>query len=285
MRVVLGFICYSVASIRDFLRCTGVCARSVCTLVTLDARATDNSTDVRTRRARSTTPMRDDGARDDDDDDDATARADDAVTATTTTPSRESSSDGRTTANVEGGRATSEGATARALMLASTNSFRAPRAGTKAALEVHVSTWNVGNKAPRADAASGWLRDARRSDIVAVGAQEASYVKTRKTIKPVAVSAACGDEANFKSRFRKGFFKSTKWTRVGMVAGGAFAGGVMAAPVAPMGVMCGMFTGWFASKRLVQEIKVRIHWFDFLHSALGHEFELFLHKHCQPHLQ
>ena len=178
-----------------------------------------------------------DPRRDDDDDDDATARADDAVTATTTTPSRESSSDGRTTANVEGGRATSEGATARALMLASTNSFRAPRAGTKAALEVHVSTWNVGNKAPRADAASGWLRDARRSDIVAVGAQEASYVKTRKTIKPVAVSAACGDEANFKSRFRKGFFKSTKWTRVGMVAGGAFAGGVMAAPVAPMGVM------------------------------------------------
>jgi hypothetical protein len=88
---------------RDFLRCTGVCARSVCTLVTLDARATANSTDVRTRRARSTTPMRDDGARDDDDDDDATARADDAVTATTTTPSRESSSDGRTTANVEGG--------------------------------------------------------------------------------------------------------------------------------------------------------------------------------------
>ena len=271
---IYWFICYSVASMRDFLRCTGVCARSVCTLVTLDARATDNSTDVRTRRARSTTPMRDDGARDDDDDDDATARADDAVTATTTTPSRESSSDGRTTANVEGGRATSEGATARALMLASTNSFRAPRAGTKAALEVHVSTWNVGNKAPRADAASGWLRDARRSDIVAVGAQEASYVKTRKTIKPVAVSAACGDEANFKSRFRKGFFKSTKWTRVGMVAGGAFAGGVMAAPVAPMGVMCGMFTGWFASKRLVQEIKVRIHWFDFLHSALGHEFEL-----------
>jgi len=209
----------------------------------------------------------------DGDDADAGDRA--SRTAAPTARATESGDDGGSSSpTVEAARETMDAPAARALMLASTKSFRAPRAGTKATLDVYVSTWNVGNKAPTAEAASGWLRDARRSDVVAVGAQEASYVKTKKTIKPVAVSAVCGDEVQFKSRFKKGFFKSTKWTRVGMVAGGAFAGGVMAAPVAPMGVMCGMFTGWFASKKLVQEIKVRIHWFDFLHSALGHEFEL-----------
>lgn len=73
----------------------------------------------------------------------------------------------------------------------------------------------------------------------------------RKMIKFVVVSVVCGDEVNFKLRFWKGFFKSTKWTRVGMVAGGAFAGGVMVVFVVLMGVMCGMFMGWFVSKRLV----------------------------------
>ena len=33
-----------------------------------------------------------------------------------------------------------------------------------------------------------------------------------------------------------------------------------------------MFTGWYTSKRLVQEIKVRVHWFDFLHASVGSEY-------------
>ena len=92
---------------------------------------------------------------------------------------------------------------------------------------MYVSTWNVGNKAPTTEAASGWLKSARGSDVIAIGAQEASYVKTKKTTKPSAVSAACGDVEPFKSRFKKGFFHSSKWTRLGMMMGGAMAGGVM----------------------------------------------------------
>ena len=96
-----------------------------------------------------------------------------------------------------------------------------------------MSTWNVGNKAPTTEAASGWLKSARGSDVIAIGAQEASYVKTKKTTKPSAVSAACGDVEPFKSRFKKGFFHSSKWTRLGMMMGGAMAGGVMGYVPAP----------------------------------------------------
>ena len=192
-------------------------------------------------------------------------RAASARTTTTTT----------TTTTVDGEESDAEedvGTSAAASkFLDATKSFRAPRSGDKRSLEVYVSTWNVGNKAPTSEAASGWLKSARGSDVIAVGAQEASYVKTKKTTKPSAVSAACGDAEPYASRFKRGFLHSTKWTRVGMMMGGAMAGGVMG--YVP-GAMCGMFTGWYTSKRLVQEIKVRMHWFDFLSAAVGAEYVL-----------
>jgi hypothetical protein len=150
-----------------------------------------------------------------------------------------------------------------------TKSFRAPTPGSAASreLEVYIATWNVGNKAPTMEAASEWLSKARMADIVAIGAQEASYLKTKKTVKPPQVSTELGDSVVFKSKLKKrGFFKSTKWTRMGMMAGGAFAGGVMGS--AP-GAMCGMFTGYYAGKKFVQEVKGRIHWFDFLAASMG----------------
>ena len=131
-----------------------------------------------------------------------------------------------------------------------TKSFRAPTPGSAASreLEVYIATWNVGNKAPTMEAASEWLSKARTADIVAIGAQEASYLKTKKTVKPPQVSTELGDSVVFKSKLKKrGFFKSTKWTRMGMMAGGAFAGGVMGS--AP-GAMCGMFTGTTRVKSL-----------------------------------
>jgi len=179
------------------------------------------------------------------------------------------------TATADGGESDGEedvGTSAAASkFLYATKSFRAPKSGDKRSLDVYVSTWNVGNKAPTSEAASGWLKSARGSDVIAIGAQEASYVKTKKTTKPSAVSAACGDAAPYASRFKRGFLHSTKWTRLGMMMGGAMAGGVMG--YVP-GAMCGMFTGWYTSKRLVQEIKVRMHWFDFLSAAVGAEYVL-----------
>ena len=196
--------------------------------------------------------------------------AEETTTTMTTDPKRASNA----SANVDGGESDGEadvGTSARSKFVHATKSFRAPRGGEKKSLDVYVSTWNVGNKAPTTEAASGWLKSARGSDVIAIGAQEASYVKTKKTTKPSAVSAACGDVEPFKSRFKKGFFHSSKWTRLGMMMGGAMAGGVMG--YVP-GAMCGMFTGWYTSKRLVQEIKVRVHWFDFLHASVGSEYAL-----------
>ena len=160
----------------------------------------------------------------------------------------------------------------RMLMLESLKSFRAV-SSLKRTLEVYCATWNVGNKAPSIDAAKSWLCDARNADVVAIGSQEASYNKSKKTLKPTNLSDALGDENPFSSKFkRKGFFRSTKWTRLGMMAGGAFAGGVLT--FNPLGALCGTFTGWFASKKIVAEIKGRIHWFDFLSASLGDEFEM-----------
>ena len=160
------------------------------------------------------------------------------------------------------------------LLLENSKSFRRVPAGRRReSLEIYCGTWNVGNKAPDVTCATEWLMKARGADVVALGAQEASYVKTKKTIKAKEVSAACGDEKTFASRFkRRGFFGSTKWTRLGIMAGGAFAGGVLT--FSPAGALCGTFTGWFTGKKLVQEIKGRIHWFDFLSSSLGDEFEM-----------
>ena len=83
------------------------------------------------------------------------------------------------------------------------------------------------------------------------------------------MSAACGDVEPFKSRFKKGFFHSSKWTRLGMMMGGAMAGGAWGTSRAMSDVH-----GWYTSKRLVQEIKVRVHWFDFLHASVGSEYAL-----------
>merc|ERR1712164_192645 len=83
-------------------------------------------------------------------------------------------------ATVDGGESDGEedvGTSARSKFLHATKSFRAPRGGEKRSLDVYVSTWNVGNKAPTTEAASGWLKSARGSDVIAIGAQEASYVK------------------------------------------------------------------------------------------------------------
>jgi len=197
-------------------------------------------------------------------------------------PRADASSEGKTEEATEdealptttGGEKGSKSASASAAddhakLLMHTKSFRAPTPGSAASreLEVYVATWNVGNKAPTMEAASEWLSKARTADIVAVGAQEASYLKTKKTVKPPQVSAELGDSVVFKSQLKKrGFFKSTKWTRMGMMAGGAFAGGVMGS--AP-GAMCGMFTGYYAGKKFVQEVKGRIHWFDFLAASMG----------------
>ena len=113
------------------------------------------------------------------------------------------------------------------VLLENSKSFRRVPAGRRReSLEIYCGTWNVGNKAPDVTCATEWLMKARGADVVALGAQEASYVKTKKTIKAKEVSAACGDEKTFASRFkRRGFFGSTKWTRLGIMAGGAFAGG------------------------------------------------------------
>ena len=113
------------------------------------------------------------------------------------------------------------------------------------------------------------VEERERSDVIAIGAQEASYVKTKKTTKPSAVSAACGDVEPFKSRFKKGFFHSSKWTRLGMMMGGAMAGGVMGRPgrhvgCSPVGT----------EQAVGAEIKVRVHWFDFLHASVGSEYAL-----------
>ena len=162
----------------------------------------------------------------------------------------------------------------RELMLQSTKSFRVTKAR---AMEVYCATWNVGNEAPRLDAATGWLREARaRGDIIAIGAQEASYKRSRKNIKPGSISKHMGDDEEYRSKLRKkGFWGSTKWTKAGMMAGGMFAGGVLAAPVgAAPGIMCGLFAGYVTGKRVVDELKVRTHWFDFLLATLGSEFVL-----------
>ena len=54
-----------------------------------------------------------------------------------------------------------------------------------------------------------------------------------------------------------------------------FAGGVLAAPVgAAPGMMCGLFAGYITGKKVVNELKVRTHWFDFLFAAMGSQFVL-----------
>lgn len=162
----------------------------------------------------------------------------------------------------------------RAMLLQSTKSFRATKTRT---LEVYCTTWNVGNKAPTLEAATGWLREARESaDIIAIGAQEASYKRSKKNIKPESISKHVGDKEEYRSTLRKkGFWGSSKWTKIGMMAGGMFAGGVLAAPVgAAPGMMCGLFAGYITGKKVVNELKVRTHWFDFLFAAMGSQFVL-----------
>ena len=56
-------------------------------------------------------------------------------------------------------------------------------------MSVYVGTWNVGNTAPRMDAAKAWLAPARGHDIIAIAAQEASYAHSKHNISPKDVAA------------------------------------------------------------------------------------------------
>ena len=177
-------------------------------------------------------------------------------------------------ARLEAEREAEERRKLNALLLTSTKSFRAVKSRS---LEVYCATWNVGNKAPTIDAATGWLMDAReRADIIAIGAQEASYSRSSKNVKPATVAKCVGDEEPYESKVTKrGFWQSSKWTKAGMMAGGMFAGGLLAVPIgAAPGMLCGLFAGYFAGKRVVDELKVRTHWFEFLIASLGKDFVL-----------
>ena len=56
-------------------------------------------------------------------------------------------------------------------------------------MSVYIGTWNVGNTAPRMDAAKAWLAPARGHAIVAVAAQEASYPHSKHNLSPKDVTA------------------------------------------------------------------------------------------------
>ena len=56
-------------------------------------------------------------------------------------------------------------------------------------MSVYIGTWNVGNTAPRMDAAKAWLAPARGHAIVAVAAQEASYPHSKHNLSPKDVAA------------------------------------------------------------------------------------------------
>ena len=56
-------------------------------------------------------------------------------------------------------------------------------------MSVYIGTWNLGNTAPRMDAAKAWLAPARGHAIVAVAAQEASYPHSKHNLSPKDVTA------------------------------------------------------------------------------------------------
>ena len=96
---------------------------------------------------------------------------------------------------------------------------------------MYVGTWNVGNTAPRMDAAKAWLAPARGHDIIAIAAQEASYAHSKHNIAPkdVAATLASGDDAvndghgTYATR-RMGWLRSGKMTRFSGAVAGAVAG-------------------------------------------------------------
>ena len=129
-------------------------------------------------------------------------------------------------------------------------------------MSVYVGTWNVGNTAPRMDAAKAWLAPARGHDIIAIAAQEASYAHSKHNISPkdVAATLSSGDDAvgdghgTYATR-RMGWLRSGKMTRFsGAVAGAA--------------------AGYYSSARVAEEMKVRNHWFDVVKAAVGPRYRV-----------
>ena len=73
---------------------------------------------------------------------------------------------------------------------------------------------------------------------------------------------------------RKSWLKSSKITRLGGLLAGAMAGGMAAGPLAPAGMLMGAAAGYYSSRSLTDEAKVRAHWFDVVKAALGPDYRV-----------
>ena len=158
-------------------------------------------------------------------------------------------------------------------------------------MSVYIGTWNVGNTAPRMDAAKAWLAPARGHAIVAVAAQEASYPHSKHNLSPKDVTAELSERkgdstANPEvggstppSRGTEGKSRGVGWrmtrskmTRFSGAVAGALAGAVAAGPLAPIGAVAGAAAGYYSSAKVAEELKVRDHWFDLVKAAVGPEY-------------
>ena len=158
-------------------------------------------------------------------------------------------------------------------------------------MSVYIGTWNVGNTAPRMDAAKAWLAPARGHAIVAVAAQEASYPHSKHNLSPKDVTAELSERkgdstANPEvggstppSRGTEGKSRGVGWrmtrskmTRFSGAVAGALAGAVAAGPLAPIGAGAGAAAGYYSSAKVAEELKVRDHWFDLVKAAVGPEY-------------
>ena len=157
-------------------------------------------------------------------------------------------------------------------------------------MSVYIGTWNVGNTAPRMDAAKAWLAPARGHAIVAVAAQEASYPHSKHNLSPRDVAAELSARPDRAGRTagqdggagagartegggkmpRVGWrMTRSKMTRFSGAVAGALAGAVAAGPLAPIGAVAGAAAGYYSSAKVAEEMKVRDHWFDLVKAAVG----------------
>ena len=159
-------------------------------------------------------------------------------------------------------------------------------------MSVYIGTWNVGNTAPRMDAAKAWLAPARGHAIVAVAAQEASYPHSKHNLSPKDVTAELSERegdstanpevggstppsragTEGKSRGVGWRMTRSKMTRFSGAVAGALAGAVAAGPLAPIGAVAGAAAGYYSSAKVAEELKVRDHWFDLVKAAVGEEY-------------
>ena len=157
-------------------------------------------------------------------------------------------------------------------------------------MSVYIGTWNVGNTAPRMDAAKAWLAPARGHAIVAVAAQEASYPHSKHNLSPRDVAAELSARPDRAGRTagqdggagagartegggkmpRVGWrLTRSKMTRLSGAVAGAVAGADAAGPLAPIGAVAAAAAGYYSSAKVAEEMKVRDHWFDLVKAAVG----------------